>query len=82
MLLLQLGDVKKASLDHIYWSERINMIELNQTRRTSRVIDFSESTLDSLSSVDCCIEISNLTLNFLLHFYSVQQDSLDLRSVT
>jgi hypothetical protein len=82
MFLFQLEDLKKASLDHIYWAEKINMIELIQATRTYRGIDHPESTLNSLFPVDCCIRISNLTLNYLLLVYSVQQDSLDLRNAS
>ena len=74
-----IGCCQKSSLDHIIWLGKDKIIpELKKLRKKYR-IDDPNLKLDDTYPVSECIGISNLTGFFLLLFFSLKSDKLDIR---
>lgn len=74
-----IGCCQKSSLDHVIWLGKDRIIpEITKLRQLYR-IDDEHLKLSDTYPVSKCIGITNLTGFFLLLFYSLKSDKLDIR---
>ena len=75
------GCCQKSSLDQIYWKGTDKILPELKKLRQERQIDDPTKTLDDLFPLNSCIGISNLTICFLLMFYALKSNKIDIRFV-
>ena len=74
-----IGCCEKSCLDHIVWLGKVKILAKLKDLRTLRNIDDQTKTLDELFPINSCIGISNLTTCFILLFYALRSNKLDIR---
>ncbi|OHT09044.1 hypothetical protein TRFO_22211 [Tritrichomonas foetus] len=77
-----IGCCERSDLDAVRWIGKENIITNLNSLRKQRGIDDSTKMLEDLFPVPCCVGISNLTISFLLLFFALKQDRIDLRYVS
>ena len=74
-----IGCCEKSGLDAVKWVGKENIISNLSSLKTQRGVHDRRKRLDDLFPVPCCVGISNLSISFLLLFFALQQDRVDLR---
>lgn len=77
-----IGCCEKVGLDVVKWVGLDNIKKNIAKMKTKRQIFDYHKSLQDLFPVPCCVGITNLTSAFILLFFAIQQNSLDLRSVS
>lgn len=77
-----IGYCKKTHLDSIIWIGKSNIkIKFDSLIKQNNLYDWNIS-LDELFPQDNCVGISNITSSFILMFYALKTDHLDIRQVS
>lgn len=74
-----IGCCEKSGLDAVRWVGKENIIVNLRSLKIQRGVHDRRKHLDDLFPVPCCVGISNLSISFLLLFFALQQDRVDLR---
>lgn len=77
-----IGCCKKSGFDHLVWYGKSQLPVQLEKLKKSRHIDDPSYSLEQLFPVTDCIGISNLTVCFLLLFFALKTNCLDLRFVS
>ena len=77
-----IGCCEKSGLDSVKWVGRDNIVINLQNLKEKRDIDNRNKKLEDLFPIPCCVGISNLTISFLLLFFAMKIDRIDLRYVS
>ena len=75
------GCCQKSSLDQIFWKGTDKILPELTRLRHEKQIDDPSKTLADLFPLNSCIGISNLTIGFLLMFYALKSNRIDIRFV-
>ena len=75
------GCCNKSGLDHLVWFGKNNLIVKLEQLKNDYHIHNKDLSLQELFPIAGCIGISNLTVCFLLLFFALKTDHLDLRFV-
>ena len=76
-----IGCCQKSSLDQIFWKGTDKILPELTRLRIEKKIDDPNKTLADLFPLNSCIGISNLTICFLLMFYALKSNKVDIRFV-
>lgn len=76
-----IGVCKKSGLDHMVWNGTASVIAILESIRKKRGVDDPNNTLEDIFPAEQCIGISKLTIAFLLSFYSLKTQHLDIRFI-
>lgn len=74
-----IGCCEKSGLDSVRWVGKENIISNLRSLKLQRGVHDRKKRLDDLFPVPCCVGISNLSISFLLLFFALQQNKVDLR---
>lgn len=74
-----IGCVKKSGLDSVKWIGKENIVTNLHNLKEQRGINDPSKTLDEIFPDPCHVGISNLTIYFLLLFFAIKQDKVDIR---
>ncbi|EAX95470.1 hypothetical protein TVAG_059940 [Trichomonas vaginalis G3] len=78
-VFVSLGCCQKLNLDRVEWLGKSQISNHILTMRKEKEIDRPEISLDSLFPVETCVGVSNLTINFVLLFYALKSNKIDIR---
>lgn len=76
-----IGCCKKCALDSVIWIGKSNIKNTFEMIVKQKNLYNPKATLADFFPIDQCIGVSNLTLSFVLLFYALKTDHLDLRYV-
>lgn len=74
-----IGCCEKSGLDAVRWVGKENILVNLKSLKAQRGVHDRRKRLDDLFPVPCCVGISNLSISFLLLFFALKQDRVDLR---
>lgn len=78
-VFVSLGCCQKLNLDRVEWLGKSKISNHILMMRKEKEIDRPEISLDSLFPVETCVGVSNLTINFVLLFYALKSNKIDIR---
>ncbi|OHT04634.1 hypothetical protein TRFO_27846 [Tritrichomonas foetus] len=81
-VLEAIGCCKRCELDSVQWCGRENIFNILEEIKKDKSVNNPSLKLCDLFTVPCCVGISSLTISFLLMFFALKQDRIDLRYVS